>query len=73
MSDVYTEKTLELMNQFNFDQYLKLMADSAIPKKNKITLVYLKIKDFEEEAKKIIMQEAMDRKADQERRRLADV
>ena len=67
--DVYTERTIKLMQEHKFDEYLKLMADSQIPRKNKIAFVYLKVQEFEEEANKQIMQEAMDRKAKQERKR----
>ena len=68
MQDVYTQRTINLMVDCKFDQYINLMAKYEASPEKKITLLLTKIKEYEEEAKQEIMKEAMDRKADQERR-----
>ena len=60
--DVFSEKTIKLMIENNFDRYLKLMADCDMPTKNKITLVFMKFKEFEKEANQIILDEAVKRR-----------
>lgn len=61
--DVYTERTIELMKDKGFDRYLKLMTkDNMIPNSNLITLVYLKMKDFEKESNSQILAEAVKRR-----------
>lgn len=67
--DVYKERTIKLMNENSFANYIKTMGKITLPDNNLNTLVLLKVKEFEEAAKQEIMKEAMDRKADQERRR----
>ena len=70
--DVYTERTIKLMEKNKFGNYLKAMTDLTMPEGSMITLIYLKVKEFEEAANKEILDEAMARKAEHERRRLAD-
>ena len=60
--DIFSEKTIELMKERHFEHYIKLMADSEMPTNNKITLIYMKVKDFEKEANKIILDEAVKRR-----------
>ena len=71
--DVYTETTIKLMQEREFDRYLKLMIESDIPENNKIHLIYLKVKEFEEEAKNIILKAATKRKELQEMERKYNV
>ena len=71
--DVYTETTIKLMQEREFDRYLKLMIESDIPENNKIHLIYLKVKEFEEEAKNIILKAASKRKELQEMERKYNV
>lgn len=67
--DVYTERTIELMKENRFADYIKVMGRSDIPDNNLIKLVLMKVHEFEKEANQQIMKEAMDRKAEQERKR----
>ena len=60
--DIYTKETINLMVENEFDRYIKLMADSNMPTKNKITLIYLKVKDFEKAVTETILKEATKRK-----------
>ena len=60
--DIYTETTIKLMQEKEFDRYIELMVNSDIPKNNKIHLMYSKVKDFEEEAKQIVLKAAVKRK-----------
>ena len=71
--DVYSETTIKLMQEREFDRYLKLMIESDIPENNKIHLIYLKVKEFEEEAKNIILKAASKRKELQEMERKYNV
>ena len=71
--DVYTETTIKLMQEREFDRYLKLMIESDIPENNKIHLIYLKVKEFEKEAKNIILKAASKRKELQEMERKYNV
>ena len=71
--DVYTETTIKLMQEREFNRYLKLMIESDIPENNKIHLIYLKVKEFEEEAKNIILKAASKRKELQEMERKYNV
>ena len=66
---IFDERTIKLMIESNFDKYIKLMADCEMPTKNKVTLIFMKVKDFEKEANQEILDEAMERKAAQERKR----
>ena len=61
--DEYSEKTIELMVKYKLDQYLKLMGNADIPAKNKLSLLYYKIKEIEEKAKQDILSEATLRRA----------
>ena len=64
-NDVYRQKEIELMVDHKFDAYLKLMANADMPSKNKLTLVMLKIDEYIEEAKQIILSEAATRKTNE--------
>ena len=56
--DIYTEETIKFLVENDFDRYLKLMAEADIPTKNKISLMYLKIKDAEKSTLDKILKEA---------------
>ena len=71
--DAYKERTIELMKKNGFDDYLKNMCNITIPTNNLIYLVLSKVHDFEQAANEEILKEASARRAEQERRRLADV
>lgn len=73
MEDQYTETTIKLMQEKEFDRYLKLMVESDIPTNNKIHLIYVKVKEFEEEAKQIILKAAAKRRELQEMERKYNV
>jgi len=61
--DIYTEKTIKKMHEHGILQYFKLMLDDVnIPEKNKITLLYLKIKDYEKSVNEEILKEATKRR-----------
>ena len=61
--DVYTEKTIKLMVENKFDQYINVMGKVELPEYNKVVLIYSKIKEYEEAAKQEILKEAADRRA----------
>lgn len=67
--DVYTEKQLKLMSNADVDAYFKALITSDLPLPTKMSLLLSKVEYFAELAKQDIMKAAMDRKADQERRR----
>ena len=56
--DIYTEETIKFLIEKDFDKYIKLMSDSEMPTKNKITLIYLKMKDAEKTVLDKILKEA---------------
>ena len=41
--DAYRDREIELMIEHNFEKYLKLMANSEIPTKNKLVLLMHKL------------------------------
>lgn len=65
MQDVYTQRTLKLMEENGFDKYIDTMGKVEMPAKNKIFLMVDKVREYEEVAKQQIMKEAMDRRAKQ--------
>ena len=60
--DAYREREIELMIEHDFDKYLKLMANSEIPTKNKLVLLMYKIDEFVNEAGQQLRDEAMARR-----------
>ena len=62
VKDIFTKETIEFLIENDFDRYLKLMVDADIPQKNKITLIYLKLKDAEKTALDKILKEATARR-----------
>ena len=62
MFSVYEDRMIKLMKENKFEQYLKIMANSELPTDNKLKLIILKYKEYQEEANKQIMAEAMERR-----------
>ena len=60
--DIFTERTIELMKKREFDRYLKLMIETEMPIHNKITLIYMNMKKFEQEVNQEILDEAVKRR-----------
>lgn len=60
--DAYRDREIELMIEHDFDKYLKLMANSEIPVKNKLILLMHKIDEFVNEAGQQLRDEAMARR-----------
>lgn len=65
--DVYTERTIKLMKENRFADYLRVMGKSELPDNNLITLALMKVREFEKAANDEILKEAMERKAAQEK------
>jgi len=61
--DIYTEETIKSMCKNDFLDYLKLMLENKeIPTKNKVSLIYLKVKDYEKSVNEKILAEASKRR-----------
>ena len=61
--DVYSELTINKMCKDGFLNYLKLMLeDKDIPVKNKVSLIYLKVVDYEKAANEEILAAATKRR-----------
>ena len=61
--DIYTKEIIKKMNENGILQYFKLMLDNKeIPEENKITLLYLKVKDYEKMVNEEILNDAMKRR-----------
>ena len=62
MADIYSKTTIKFMVQNNFDQYIKVMAESELPIENKVTLIYQRVKEYEEVAKQFVINASVKRK-----------
>ena len=56
--DIYTKETIKFLIEKDFDRYIELMANADIPTKNKMTLIYLKMKDAEKTVLDKILKDA---------------
>ena len=62
MASIYDETTIKMMVENNFDQYIKVMAESELPIENKVTLIYMRVKEYEEIAKQFVINASVKRK-----------